>query len=76
MDYQEYCFNIKLRIATLEAQRNAANTELSHLEQIRCPACNGDRNITKPDPEESGGTLSETCAICNGTGFAAGARLV
>lgn len=28
MDYQEYCFNLKLRVATLAAQMDAAATEL------------------------------------------------
>lgn len=72
MDYQEYCFNIKLRIATLEAQMDASATELRHLKQIKCPACNGNRNITKPALGESGYTISEPCALCDSTGLAAG----
>jgi len=70
MDCQEYCFNIKLRAATLEAQMDAAATELRHLKQIKCPACNGNRSISKPG--ESGYTISEICTLCDGTGLAAG----
>lgn len=74
MDYQEYCFNIKLRIAALEAQKKAAEIELDYLNQIKCPACNGTGNIAKQNPADPHTTLYETCTLCDGTHHASGAR--
>lgn len=72
MEFQEYVFNLKLRVAALEAQMDAAATELRHLKKIKCPACNGNRSISKPDPGGSDYTISETCTLCDGSGFAYG----
>lgn len=53
MEIKEQVFEIRTRIAALEGQKEAANTELKFLRSIKCPACSGSGQIERREESET-----------------------